>query len=480
MWGLALLIIMGCGVYLRLYDLGKLSLWNDEIVSVEYAKRGLADMFKNQPNMALYYAALHFWIKTIPNLSEVWLRLPSAIFSIISIWIIAEIGRTMGLGKRRWVNGLVAALLVAVNAFSVQYAQEVRAYSLVFVLTSLSTYLLIRAIDQKEQLNDSWWMWYVLVSVLAIYSYFFAIFILGAQMVSVLIVLIGKHRKFLNHEIANALVAIFALSIPIVMANVSKGSGEQEWIVKPSLETVKYFAFEISGKQSYLVGLFLAAIGAGLVGVIKKWQHLELVEKWKMGLITSCLVVPVVAMVGISVVIKPIFVDRYALFVMPYLALLVAVGIGWLIEDGWWGKLMGGSLLVAIIGLSLVGVRNYYQTFQKEDFRKVAELMEVECPGGLHLYYETFVQRRVAYYDRNLQMVPKDWASTLKTNLTAEQLAKYLPQGYSQACLVLSHNNSLEQRRTTKVIRDALLIRYGRAVQHRFYGIDVVVYELRD
>jgi len=103
----------------NLYQLGEQSLWFDEILSVERARQSLPVLlqiiFATQPNMALYYIFLHFWLSVtaLPGLNptEFVVRFPSAVFAALSSIVIFLLGRRF-LG---FIAGVVAAGLYMLN-----------------------------------------------------------------------------------------------------------------------------------------------------------------------------------------------------------------------------------------------------------------------------------------------------------------------------------------------------------------------------
>ena len=74
--------------------------------------------------------------------------------------------------------GLLAAALVAVNLFHIQYSQEARAYSLVVLLVSLSSLFLARYLGRP---SFGSWIGYVLATTLAMYAHIFAVLVIGTQ-----------------------------------------------------------------------------------------------------------------------------------------------------------------------------------------------------------------------------------------------------------------------------------------------------------
>src|SRR5690348_14989463 len=86
---------------LNLYSLGEPSLWFDEVLSVTRARQSLSVLLQiissTQPNMALYYVFLHYWLAFTSlfglHPTEFVVRFPSAIFAASSSAMIFLLGQ---------------------------------------------------------------------------------------------------------------------------------------------------------------------------------------------------------------------------------------------------------------------------------------------------------------------------------------------------------------------------------------------------
>src|SRR5258706_11288366 len=83
------------------YKIGTPSIWFDEALSVSRARQSVPVLFKivsvTQPNMALYYFVLHFWLSFMDlfgvHATEAVVRFPSAFFSAIDTLILYFLAR---------------------------------------------------------------------------------------------------------------------------------------------------------------------------------------------------------------------------------------------------------------------------------------------------------------------------------------------------------------------------------------------------
>ncbi|MBU2062783.1 MAG: glycosyltransferase family 39 protein, partial [Candidatus Omnitrophica bacterium] len=153
---------------LRLFRLGYHDFWYDEIGSVGYA---LCPW--NHWNAPLYGIVLHFWVK-IFGVSEFSLRMPSLIFSFLSVVLIFFFGKELFNKK----TGLIAASLMALSPFHLWYAQEARDYSMLLFFGLLSSCFLFKALKNPDGKN---WIFFLLASLAGLYANYFFIFLFIAQ-----------------------------------------------------------------------------------------------------------------------------------------------------------------------------------------------------------------------------------------------------------------------------------------------------------
>lgn len=487
-----LILIVGLGSFLRFYHIGKLSFWNDEAYTFTISKGSIIEAIKSDPNMSLYDALAHFWIRIFPNASDGTLRVLSAIISLANIPVVFLVGRTMTTNRKKATAiGLIAAFLITVNSFNIQYAQEFRSYSLTLLFTTLSTFLLINAIEDTES-KHHWPIWYTIVTAAAVYSHFFAIFIIAAQAVTLPILLLDKSKHYFTFKrILYCGIGIACLIFPIAIVAYVKGPEQISWIREPTLGNVKDFFVKLTGDfDGGLGGLLLLTLYMlfGCIGLLFGegfgFQQ-ELITKWKFTLMASCLFVPVTAAVVISKILLPIFMPFYLLYVMTYLAILAATGILTLVSFGWKSKKYRFLFVPIEIGVLVLfalcstrGIQSYYDNYQKEDWRGATQFLTTRCSESLRLYYATFIETAVLYYNHALNSQEAEWwDNILKNNPDSDELAASLPNEYSQVCLVLSKITGNQQQAQVKIIQAAIQKEFPNESTVKFYLVKIEIYK---
>src|SRR5207245_3856486 len=132
-----LALIAAVSAILCFHSLAAKPFWFDEGVSVAIARLDWSNfvriLWRREANMSLYYLLFHFWLHL--GKSEFFVRTLSVVFALATIPVLYLLGRRLFDSR----VGLVAAALLAVNAYFVRYSQEARSYTLMLFLCMLSS-----------------------------------------------------------------------------------------------------------------------------------------------------------------------------------------------------------------------------------------------------------------------------------------------------------------------------------------------------
>lgn len=307
----ALTLLLVAMAVLALRELGDLSLWRDEVASVVFAKGSLGDLLnlvdRNRDsvglaNMATYYLLLHFWLAL--GESEAQIRLLSVIFGVASVVPVYFIGRRLA----GWMAGALAAGIYVLIPYAIHYSQEARGYSMATLAAGLLTWLVLIGVDRRR----AWpWLAYGLVAAVGLYVHFFIGLVVAAH-----------GAWLLATRQVPPLMGALAAVVPILLALVpipfiiSEFGGTQEWIPPLTWELLGRELPALAGSQPLL--LAFTVLGAVAIGLNRRDPRI-----W---LLVACVVLPIVGAALVSL-IKPIFIGRYLVVVLPHVALLAAAGI---------------------------------------------------------------------------------------------------------------------------------------------------------
>ena len=374
--GLAAIVVIAAA--LRWHGIADKSFWTDEGVSAAFTKLDWYNfgriLWRREGNMTLYYLLLRAWTQLGDSVAMI--RALSAVWSLGSVVAIFLLGRRL-FGP---ATGLAAALLLAVNAYSIRYAQEARSYSMVSCLVTLATFFLVRALESNRKKD---WTWYIVFSVLGVYAHFFAVLVLVAHAVVVWRVIPEKKSELLS---AGKEIALWTLPVWLFIA--TTGAGPVAWITRPSLWDLA----RVFGHYAGNGGWVLAALY--LTGVL---QFLWAREKdWRVWLLLGWFTVPIVVTLTVSLV-KPVFVARYMNICLPALVLMVAAGI-MSFKKCW----LCIPLMVATCWSAVGGVRGYYMRdfdLAREDCRGATEyVLSHAQPGDVIAFHKSQNRFAFTYY----------------------------------------------------------------------------------
>lgn len=386
----ALAAVTALGALIGAHNLGSKSIWGDEAISIQYARgslRSLGHVVANtDPNMSLYYFLLHFWVR-ISGEGAAAVRSLSLVFGVLALPAIYLVGeRLFG----RWA-GVVAAALLAVNAYFVIYEQDARAYTLVTLLVILSSYLFLRLIDRS-----SWGghIAYVIVSALAVYSHLFAVFVLLVH-AGTLICL--RRREVLSSAWVATAAALAVLCTPLLVFVMHAGSGSIAWLPSPTFASVHGLFTSWTGGSH--VGLALL-VGLGALALVPGERP------WRARFAAAWFLVPIVLSLVISTV-KTIFGYPYVIVSLPGLLLLAAAGAVRLPR-----RALAVAAVAAVVALPMPGLRHWYNHSWMEDWRGATEFAFARArPGDALAVVPSTARSPVDYYARRWgKSIPPDIA----------------------------------------------------------------------
>ena len=409
----------------NLYRLGSPSIWFDEAFSVELARQPLPLIWHiiwgPEPNMELYYLLLHFWLGFTGFLglhpTEFVVRFPSAICAALSSVMVFLLGRRF-LGI---TAGIVGAGLYLLNDLQLTYAQQTRSYSLQLLLICIAWYALFTILSQSSH-NKRWWVCYIAVTTLAIYTHLFTLVILLAQVTAFVGLLIlpctwrATARKQLPAFIVS-LVCISLLSIPMLL--VSRHGSKTGWLPSPHLHDVYNLFLNISANSKiYMLLLFgFCALGLLVSMLVYLPQSKELLAQFALynssdhkrnSMLQQYLpvafallcwfVVPIVFSYVVSQGSTRLFSTRYLVTILPALFLLVGLGVASL---RWRAAQVVLTLVLFLVALYYVPT--YYRGAQIEDWNStVLWLQQHYQPGDGLVCYDSDVEQgcqvSVEYY----------------------------------------------------------------------------------
>ncbi len=436
------------------YRLGVPSLWFDEVYSVELVRHPFNQVwtiiFSWQPNMELYYLLLYGWLRLLATFgwtaTEFAVRFPSALYASSSAVVVFAFGR-------RFIStgvGIVGALLYLLNPHELIYAQQTRAYSLQLLLLCLSWYILFAALTSKHHWSR-YWVSFVIVMVLAIYTHLISGIMLLTQVIAVGgLLLVPRWRKsFWRHVLAFvASLVVIGLALLPLMPVVRHGDATGNWLGAPKLSDMYWIFRVITGADKGYLRLTAASMLLGLliIGGSIVWRTLrsqtplvrhveqrpvlhDLLSHEYSGMVIwgllCWLFVPIILSYVISQTIIHIFSERYLVVIIPAFCLLVGLGVAVLRGRTVPLRATQVLLVMCLLGWTVHLAGTYYAGAQIEDWRSAAQWVmdryqqrdglvcydnNQGCQIAMEYYFQTYPQSG-AHFDSDTPGVTRFWSS---------------------------------------------------------------------
>jgi mannosyltransferase len=347
--------------------LGRLSLWYDEAYTVGTVDRPLGDALWRithwEANQSPYYLLMTGWVRL--GESETFLRLLSVAFWVATVPLLFVLGRRLVDAR----VGAVAAVLFALHGFALEWAQQVRAYTMAAFTVTLATLLFVRLVDRPGTGRA---VAYALVAALAAYTQFFAVLVVAAHAASLLVLRPDAARR---RALVVAGAALGVLLVPLGLYVLTADSDPVGWVRSPSRNQAVDVLHDLTGGGWLQVVAYGVAGVAGLLAVLRVARaEGRSPTTWRCALPLLWLGVPLLVTVATSATVKPLLVSRYLLVVVPALVLVAAIGLCRLDDRRLAAIGVAGLVLVSAVGVA--------ETLQRDPFEDWRGAVQVVADGA--------------------------------------------------------------------------------------------------
>lgn len=441
-----ILLILLIATAARFYHLDAQSLWYDEGVAFGHSQRNLLEMIprlQNNVHVPAYFGTLALYENFVGS-TEFALRSYSALWSILSV------AAVYALGKRLFhpIAGLSAALLVALNGFSVYYGQETRMYAMLAAIATLSMWAFAKwallAIQpypgedsESPSMSRRLWQWglaFALLNTLGEYTHVSYALVMLSQGVMAILLLVNLIDRAISGKIPSRIarralmiyVAVNLLSLlifaPWIITAISQISAQPNISDTMSLAVILriiqgWFAFGITFEEG-MAGMQVVMYFLLLFGLLRVTDNRKSAW-WR-------LLFPVIwVLISMSLYLYLELYGRYLRFLLPAqigFALWMGRGV-WVLWEivprsiehrtGWQRTatryLPKIAATVAILAfawqqLSLLDALYHDENYQRDDYRSmVASIMNEANEGDAIILSAPGIQEIFGYYyDGNL------------------------------------------------------------------------------
>jgi mannosyltransferase len=338
------------------------SMGNDEVATRWAALlplRELAHLLGNVDAVhGLFYLLMHGWVAL--GSSPAVLRIPSVIAMAVAAVLMVIIGRRLtGSG---WA-GLFAGLIMVLTPSISFYAQTARSYAMVFACVLGSTLALMYAMEAETAGRASRRRWLAYAGLVALGGYLneMSLLVLAAHAVTVLLARYGPPtvERWLWAAGGGA-----ALVAPLVLLSI-KEHAALGWVSPPDLTDLRVLVQDYFGAETVAAGLLVICAVLALLPPPGTWRWLPGAVTpagaepepawWRSGGVSlpsvaaPLLVLPAAILMIESILLRPLYVDRYVLYGEAGAALLAGAGLYRI--GRWLGDTSGRPALVWLPGV---------------------------------------------------------------------------------------------------------------------------------
>lgn len=392
------LVLVGAG--LRVASMGQ-DLFADELATywivTEHGLRGVIDTVYSTAEITPPLSFVLSWLAMHLGDNPALVRLPALVGGLLCIPLAYLVARRC-LGARA---AEVTAALVSVSPLMTYYASEGRGYGVLGALILLSTLALLNAADGGRRL---WWAVYAAAACLACYTHYTGVFVLGVQLVWLLVAHPERRRAALVST--GIAVAGFAPWMPGLRGDIDSPTTRLLSILSPMNRRAVYDALtqwsvgfpaanlgwdlphDVSGsnlgEHPGLVALALLAVGlvAGAAGTLTRVRGETLGDRagLRRSRITLIVLLAAASPVGAaaqSIVGSNVFRTRSLVPSWPYLA-MAGAALATAARPSWLRRLATASL---VVGVGLSGLLALGADFQRPGFEEVRAFADEQGVG---------------------------------------------------------------------------------------------------
>lgn len=389
------LVLLATGV--KVLFIGKTGIGGDECFSAYIAQfpvPRIISVLSHGDNPPLWEIILHYWIQLF-GINEVSLRIPSLIFSVLTVVPLYFIGEKFVVKN----GGLIASLLFIFSSFGLFISHEARTYSLVGFLATVSLYLFLTLIRKPEK--KSFYVYLTLVNALLLFSHYLAGWVIAVQVLSFLI--IGSVRRGMGVRYVLHLLGItllFSPNIPVLLERFMDSGVHGTWI-KPvnGIESLYNMLWTFSNMPLVTVCFILIFVIALFKLAIQR-------PKWEARSATDLVLilsfwVPILLSFLASFKVG-FFMDRYFYFILPAYFLGVVLCLNYVLPRE--KRIVSSVLFLAPVALMLFTVqldssKMRYSGFHKDTKSVAAEISTyIQADRTVIILSPPWYDKQIVYY----------------------------------------------------------------------------------
>ena len=305
-------LLLVAAVALRVREAIRAPMWFDEIYTWWVARGGPFEAIgiaARDVHPPLHFVLLGTW--GLAGDATLWLRSLSILFGLAAIVITFLMTRDMfGRGA-----AFIAAALLVIHPMHIYFSQEVRSYALLWILLPSAWWFMWRWV-RYDRRRDA--VLYAVSAVLALYTHYFAGFVLALGGAWGLAVLLREPKRLSQWLAWNGVVVLaFAPQVPTLLAQIERQSGAH-WMSGTSPRALIDWTRHVSFSALYMVPVIAGA--AALPLLRSRQRHTAI-------LLVLLAAVPPLVLWWLTTRGAHLYAERYMYYMLPAATALVGAGI---------------------------------------------------------------------------------------------------------------------------------------------------------
>ena len=427
------------------------------------AERSFSSLFRMLGNVdavhGTYYVFLHFWIDAF-GASELSTRLPSAIAIGVATAGTAVLAHML-------INtrvAIIAALVFAVLPRVTFMGAEARSAALATAIAVWLTVLLVHTLSTHPSTGDQFGLWAGYAVLLAVGTYLFLYVALLIPMHG-LAVLFMQHRQDRWKTIARWATATGAglvLAVPVIVGGMTERE-QLSFIARLQVDMLHAAVNQWFGNVSLAVlawTLIALAIAATFVGR-RSWRTRVPITRSVLTVMLAWMLIPSAVLLIGTLLVTPMYLQRYLSICTPAAAITIAVGIACLRMR--WLQAAALLLVVALAVPTYLSQRGDFGKNKGSDWRQAAAVLQSSAKPGdavvfdespspsrkprlaIHLYPDSFQGLRDVTLALSYQKTDGLWDETVPLLEATDQLTN------TSTVWLLQNKGSTESKNGTDI-----------------------------
>lgn len=388
----ALVAVLLFAALLRIYDIDAQSIWADEgFTYLITQETDILPMLRSDVHPPLYFLSMKFWA-SVAGVSELALRLPSALASILTIALVYTLARNLVAWRGEQPDlspvPMIAAILMALSDLEIDLSHEARMYT---IHTALAVLCMLAYARWSRQPRPRYLWLLSISSVLLVYVNYLGVWTPLVVGLHALVFLRGRQLIGVLVTLVTSAVAVLPWLLLVGPDQIDNGAGADRADAN-TLDTLRVYRDNWLGQQWPLM---LGLLGLGTL-ILDYSESLRIRFKlhWVNVLLLLWIFVPL-AFTVIANIWIPVLAAHRVSQITPAVCLLIAFGLGNLRHPAR-GFLVAVIAVSALTSVDFYRIKGPWETYTRTvtPFIQPDDLVLMEIGGG-----DTMLEY---YFDRDL------------------------------------------------------------------------------